>query len=103
MICQKQFVISANTKEHATPWTGQGDKLAQTSKGRQVQTMQIPDNYDRWASHDAEQERQLQKLPECCCCSEHIQDDHFFLINDEIVCEGCLNEFFRKDVEDYVS
>lgn len=36
MICPKQFVTSANTKEHATLLTGQGDKLAQTSKGRQV-------------------------------------------------------------------
>ena len=102
MICQKQFVISANTKEHATPWTGQGDKLAQTSKGRQVQTMQIPDNYDRWASHDAEQERQLQKLPVCSCCDNPIQDEYFYQINDENLCVHCLNEYYRKDIEDYV-
>ena len=65
--------------------------------------MQIPDNLDRFESHDAEQERQLQKLPVCEYCGEHIQDDYFFQINDEIICEGCLNDHFRKAVDDYVS
>ena len=37
--------------------------------------MQIPDNYDRWAQHDAEQERQLQMLPKCSECGEHIQQE----------------------------
>lgn len=63
----------------------------------------LPDNYSLFARHDAEQEAQLNRLPECCYCGERIQDDHFFLINDEIICQTCLNRFFRKDVEDYAS
>lgn len=87
----------------ATALTEQEDKLAQTSKGRQVKKMNIPDNYDRWVRHDAEQQRQLQKLPVCTYCGEPVQDDYLYLINDEIMCMDCLNDHFRKDVEDYVS
>lgn len=65
--------------------------------------MRLEDNYSRWESYDNEREAQLHKQPVCCYCDEHIQEDHFFLINDEVVCEKCLNEFFRKDIEDYVS
>jgi formylmethanofuran dehydrogenase subunit E len=60
------------------------------------------DAYDLWAAHDAEQEAELLKLPECDYCGSKIQDDHFFLINDESICEGCLNDNFRKAVDDYV-
>ena len=65
--------------------------------------MRIPDNYDLFEQHDAEHERQLQKLPVCCYCDEPIQDDCFYLINDEIICVRCLKEYFRKAVDDYVS
>lgn len=64
--------------------------------------MNIPDNYDLWEQHDAEQERQLHKLPVCSYCGEHIQDDFLYLINDEIICMDCLNDHFRKDIEDYI-
>lgn len=62
----------------------------------------IPDNYDLFRRHDAEQEKELDKLPRCDYCDEPIQDDFYFLINDEVICESCLNRFFRKDVSDYV-
>lgn len=65
--------------------------------------MQIPDNLDHFERYDAEQERQLQKLPVCCYCGETVQDDFLYLINDEIICIGCLNDHFRKDVDEYVS
>ena len=53
--------------------------------------------------YDAEQERKLERLPTCSCCDEPIQDDYFYQINDENICVHCLNEYFRKDVDDYVS
>ena len=65
--------------------------------------MGIPDNFDLWEQHDAEQERQLQKLPVCTYCGEPVLDDFLYLINDEIICIGCLNDHFRKDVDEYVS
>ena len=63
--------------------------------------MQIPDNLDHFERYDAEQERQLQKLPVCTYCGEPVQDDFLYLINDEIMCMDCLNDHFRKDVDDF--
>lgn len=50
----------------------------------------------------AEQDRELEKLPKCADCGEPIQDDHFYLINDEPICPNCLDSNYRKDTEDYV-
>lgn len=49
-----------------------------------------------------EQEEELERLPVCEYCCKHIQDDYFYEINGEVICEDCLKECFRKDVEDYV-
>lgn len=56
-------------------------------------------DYNRYSE---EQDKQLQKLPKCSYCDEHIQDEHFYEINDEVLCEECLNDNFRKNVEDYI-
>ena len=56
-------------------------------------------DYDRYQD---EQDKQLQKLPKCSYCDEHIQDDHLYEINDELICEECLKDNFRKLVDDYV-
>lgn len=64
--------------------------------------MNIPDNYDLWEAHEAEQEKLLEKLPECESCGELIQDDFYYEINDSIICEHCLNEHFRKRTEDFI-
>ena len=49
--------------------------------------------------HDAEQQAELDKLPRCSICDVPIQDDYYYEINDECICEDCLNDNFRKDVE----
>ncbi len=56
-------------------------------------------DFDRY---DAEQTAKMDKLPRCSYCLEHIQDDYLYEINDEVVCESCLNDNFRKSVEYYV-
>lgn len=53
-------------------------------------------------NHSAELEDKLQKMPVCSYCSEHIQDDYLYEIDGEIICEECVNENFRKPVDDYV-
>ena len=63
--------------------------------------MQIPDNLDHFERYDAEQERQLQKLPVCDYCHESVFDDFLYCINDEIICTQCLNDNFRKETEDF--
>lgn len=52
--------------------------------------------------YDAEQQKELEKLPVCSHCDEPIQDEHYYEINDEVVCEECLEQNFRKSVDDYV-
>lgn len=60
------------------------------------------DAYEMWEAHDTEQERKLDKLPECSCCGEKIQDDYLYEINDEYICEECLKDNFRKSVDSVV-
>jgi len=64
--------------------------------------MNIPDNYDQWKRYDAEQCKREARLPECDYCGEIIQDDHYYLINDETICPACLESYFRKEIEDYI-
>lgn len=59
----------------------------------------IPDNYDMWARHDAEQEAELQKLPKCDKCGKPIQDEYYFDMVGEYICEKCLIKYHRKSVE----
>lgn len=56
-------------------------------------------DFDRY---DAEQQKQLEKCPKCSMCDEYIQSDHFYEINDEVICEECINDNFRKNTEDFM-
>lgn len=53
-------------------------------------------------NYSAELEDKLQKMPKCSYCDHHIQDDYLYEINDELICEECINENFRKNVEEYI-
>lgn len=64
--------------------------------------MNVPDNYDQWEAHEREQERRLAKLPECADCGNPVQDDHYYLINDEVICPDCLESGYRKNTEDFI-
>ena len=61
--------------------------------------MSIPDNYDLWEAHEREREKRLAKRPVCDYCKEHIQDDFYYEINGENICEHCLDTFFRKETD----
>lgn len=52
--------------------------------------------------HEARQEAALNKRPRCAYCDEPIQDEHCYVINDEPVCEECLNEHYRYLTEELV-
>lgn len=56
-------------------------------------------DFDRW---DAEQARELDKLPECAECGEPIQTEECYEVNDELICPECLERNHRKWVDDYV-
>lgn len=48
--------------------------------------------------HDSEMEEQLKKLPVCCICKDHIQQEKAVHIKDEWYCDGCLDEA-REDID----
>ena len=61
--------------------------------------MNIPDNYDLWKKHDAEQQAELEERPLCDICEEHIQEDFYYNIGGQCVCEECLNDYFREEID----
>lgn len=56
-------------------------------------------DYERYS---AGQDRQLDKLPVCSECDHHIQNEYCFEINDEYICDDCMNRNHRKAVDDIV-
>ena len=60
--------------------------------------MNVHDNYDLFESHDTEQAKQMDKLPECEYCGEKIQDEYAYYIDDCWICEDCMKENFRREV-----
>ena len=51
------------------------------------------DNYERWERYNDEQERKLEKLPKCDLCEEPIQEQFAYRINDELICQECIEDF----------
>ncbi len=43
----------------------------------------------------AEKYEELEKLPECGMCGEHIQEEHCYEIDDKLICEDCLRVLHR--------
>lgn len=62
--------------------------------------MHIPDNYDLYRKHEAEQEEWLSKRPICDCCKEFIQDEFLYKIDGVTLCEECMNDNYRQPVEE---
>jgi formylmethanofuran dehydrogenase subunit E len=60
--------------------------------------MKVKDNYEAWEIHEANLERALAKLPVCDHCERPIQDEHYYYINGENICEECLRNNYRRDV-----
>lgn len=51
---------------------------------------------------DACKEEKLSHLPKCDYCEEPIQDERFYLIRDEKVCEDCAKQHFYVWTDDYM-
>ena len=54
--------------------------------------MHIPDNYDAFCLHDAQQQAELDKLPKCCECGEPIQTEFFYEIDGDLYCPECMDD-----------
>ena len=62
------------------------------------ENMNIPDNYDVWLRHEEETEWKLSMCPVCDYCEDPIQEDFYYEINGEVICEHCLDLLFKKEV-----
>ena len=51
---------------------------------------------------DARKEAELEKMPKCSYCKQHIQDDYLFDIKGELYCEECTADLFREFTENYI-
>lgn len=54
------------------------------------------------AMYDMERQKELDKLPKCDICGEPIQDEFLYDLDGTLVCEECLNNEYRKPVDDYI-
>lgn len=61
--------------------------------------MNIPDNYSQWEAHEAAQEKALADCYHCDHCGQAIQDEYYYEINGEFLCEDCMKREYRKAVE----
>ena len=61
----------------------------------------MPDNYELFKQYEDNQQSKLDRLPTCTNCGEYIQDDYYYEIDNECICEECLNDNFRKRNDDY--
>ena len=55
-----------------------------------------------WDNYQAEQEKEMKKLPICYECEKPIQDEVCYEINDELICPDCLIKNHRKFTDDYI-
>lgn len=51
------------------------------------------DILDAW--HDA-QERLLERRPHCEYCDEPIQEDTYYWVDNQMICEHCLIEYMNE-------
>ena len=66
--------------------------------------MRIPDNYDMYEHREIDLERRLARLPICegYKCGKRIQDEDYYDVDGEILCEECMKRKYRRKTEDLI-
>ena len=64
----------------------------------------MSDNYSVWEYAERERERRLARLPICegYKCGKRIQDEDYYDVDGEILCEACMKRKYRKFTEDLI-
>lgn len=57
-------------------------------------------DFDRYDAYQAQQEA---KLPQCEKCGKPIHDDVYYEINNEILCESCMQDEYARSTQDWLS
>jgi formylmethanofuran dehydrogenase subunit E len=63
----------------------------------------VIDNYKAWEYAERERERRLARLPVCEDCHERIQDEDYYDVDGELLCENCMKKRYRRFTEDLVN
>ena len=53
-------------------------------------------------NYDAEVQAKLSKLPKCDDCADIIQDDYYYSVDGDILCESCMNDRYRHCADEYL-
>lgn len=63
------------------------------------------DNYKLWEYAERERERRLARLPICegYKCGKRIQDEDYYDVDGEILCENCMKKKYRRKTEDLIN
>lgn len=56
------------------------------------------DDFNMW---DYQHEESLRKLPRCDYCGTELQE-YLYHIDNELLCEDCMNDHYRMNVEDFI-
>lgn len=84
------------TPTHQGVWEDPTDKYITCLVYHEVKRMTRGDPYLDFLDHEFENEQWLKSRPECDCCGEHIQDEHYYRIDDTNYCEKCIEKFKRE-------
>ena len=57
------------------------------------------DNYSMWERNEREMERKLASRPVCEDCGNPIQDEFYFEVEGDILCEECMHDRYRKSAD----
>ena len=54
----------------------------------------VPDMYDMWEIYDTQREMERTRRAVCSECGEHIMEDTCYYINNEYICEDCMDRYY---------
>lgn len=57
-------------------------------------------DFDR---HDMAMAQREARLPQCEKCGKPINDDFFYEIDNEILCEKCMHDEYSRSTEDWLN
>lgn len=61
------------------------------------------DPLDDFAELDRKQAEYEARLPKCDKCKQRIHDEDYYEIDEEILCESCMKDKYKKSTEDYAN
>lgn len=42
----------------------------------------------------------MNERPVCDICDSPVSGDHYYNINGDVICEDCMQEYFRRELDD---